>query len=180
MEVVHPPTESKPLRTGDEVRFIQALAIERICQVNEERTLETVIDEIKGALRYAMVMIGLRAENIPAEEEKMVLIEYVIENYGGHTAEEIKLAFKMAVQGKLGLKPNEIKCYENFSPLYFTTIMDAYRDWAKEQVKLLAAPPERREPTSKEKAIINLEYAGWLQLLTKEGLSEVKPPLKKW
>lgn len=185
MEVAPPQTESKPLRTGDEERFIQAVSVPRICHIDRDiekedaRTLNKVIEEIKGALRYGMVMIGLRAENIPAEEEKIVLIEYIMENYGGHTAEEIKLAFKMAVQGKLGLKPSEIKCYENFSPLYLTTIMDAYRDWAKEQVKLLAAPPERKELTFLEKAEINLEYAGWLQRLFKEGITEMKMPLNR-
>lgn len=161
MEVAHPQTESKPLRSGEEQKFIDALSVARICQVNEERSLAKVIEEVKGAFRYIFVLLGLKAENIPAEEEKAVLIEYVMENYGGHTAEELKLAFKLAIQGKLGLEQKEIVCYQNFSPLYMTTIMDAYRDWAKEQVKLLAPPPVQKELTKEEKLQRSMHYL-WL------------------
>lgn len=110
-------------------------------------------------------LIGLRAEQIPADEEKGFLIQYIAENYGGHTADEIKLAFKMAIQGKLKLEYKDVKCYGIFSPMYFTGIMDAYREWAKEQAeKLLRHEPER-VITEIEKRKIDLAYAGYLRSL---------------
>jgi hypothetical protein len=164
---VCPGKESKRPRTSEEVAFELAITTPRI--VNEE--LET----LKGALRQVFFLIGLRAEQIPADEEKGFLIQYIVENYGGHTADEIKLAFKMAIQGKLKIDNKDVKCYGIFSPMYFTTVMDAYREWAREQIILLDAPEIPKEPSVKEKAVINLEYAGFLLNLLKNGLL---PPLK--
>lgn len=120
------------------------------------------VETLKEALRQVFFLIGLRAEQIPADEEKGFLIQYIAENYGGHTADEIRLAFKMAIQGKLKLEFRDVKCYGIFSPMYFTVIMDAYREWAKEQAeKLLRKEPER-VVTELEKRKIDLAYAGYL------------------
>lgn len=88
-----------------------------------------------------MLKIGLRAHNLPNEEESVVLVEHIYTNFGGHTAEEIKLAFEMAMAGKLELKPDEINCYENFSCLYFSRIMNAYRGWSSQAFKQLKTEP---------------------------------------
>jgi hypothetical protein len=96
------------------------------------------VEDIKEVLRLVMVKIGLRAQNWPTDEEKFVLIEHVIKNFGGHTCEEIKLAFDMAIQGMLKFEEDQsVNCYENFSCLYFSNIMNAYREWAKESYKLI-------------------------------------------
>lgn len=114
---------------------------------------------LKESLRQVFFMIGLRAEQIPADEEKGFLIQYIVENYGGHTADEVTLAFKMAIQGALKIDYKEVKCYGIFSPMYFTTIMDAYREWAREQIKLLPKPVEDRKLTPMEIVDINLIWA---------------------
>jgi len=85
------------------------------------------LERLKEALRLAMVKVGLRAANWPDDNEKSILIAHIIENYGKHTVEEVKLAFDMAIAGKLNV---EVNCYENFSCLYFSSIMNAYRVWA--------------------------------------------------
>lgn len=92
------------------------------------------LEPLKEVLRLAMVMVGLRQQNFPEGVEKELLLRFIIENYGGHTPSEIKLAFTMAINGKLGLETKEVVCYENFSVLYFSSIMNAYRTWAKEAV----------------------------------------------
>lgn len=90
---------------------------------------------IEGVLRQIMVKVGLRAANLPDEVETAVLLEHILTEYGNHTTSEIKLAFDMAVSGKLDLLQSEVNCYENFSCLYFSTIMGAYRKWAAIQAK---------------------------------------------
>jgi hypothetical protein len=172
--------ESAPLKTSEEKNFETAvLSKPKIFQLKQiEDVVEgfSQVEEVSKALRYIFVLIGLRAEQVPDEEEKAVLKDYVIEEYGGHTTEEIKLAFKMAIQGKLKIAQKDVKCYGIFSPAYFTSIMDAYREWATEQAeKLINRKEPERVVTEKEKAIINLEYAGWLQTLIKNALL---PPLK--
>lgn len=115
--------ELTQLKTGEESLFIDALRYAPIKKAHE--------DLIKEALRYAMVKIGLRSQNWPQDEEKSLLINHIRREYGNHTVAEIRLAFDMAISGKLDFLSGEsVNCYENFSCLYFSSIMNAYRKWA--------------------------------------------------
>lgn len=120
------PQELKQPKSGEIARFEDAL--------KQHKLVNGDLEEVKESLRYAMVKIGLRAQNWPNEEEKTVLISHVLKGYGGHTAAEIRLAFDMALEGKLDVETN---CYENFSCLYFSNIMSAYREWAKQEYEQL-------------------------------------------
>lgn len=113
--------------SSDEQQLIEAL--------KEPQLLNAPVERLKEALRVAMVKVGLRAANWPKDEEKLLLIKHILENYGGHTADEIGIAFDMALAGKLNLPHSEVVCYENFSCLYFSTIMNAYRDWSEQAYK---------------------------------------------
>jgi hypothetical protein len=93
-----------------------------------------VVDVLLGVIHK----LGIRAHNIPDEFAFAVLVHHVGANYGNHTAKEIALAFDMAMVGQLD---GDLKCYENFSCEYFSTVMRAYRQWAKEQYRQLPAPP---------------------------------------
>lgn len=84
-----------------------------------------------------MIKIGLRSANWPTPEETAVLIEHIYSNYPGHTVAEIKLAFDMAISGKLDVEAN---CYESFSCWYFSSIMNAYRDWAAQEYRQSVKP----------------------------------------
>ncbi len=80
--------------------------------------------------------IGLRATNLPTPEETAVLIAHIVTEYGNHSLEEVKLAFDMGIAGKLDFEDNAgIICYENFSCLYFSGVMNAYRKWSKDAYK---------------------------------------------
>lgn len=116
--------EWKQPATGEEVKFIEAL--------NNNPIKKSTVEELKQVLRLVMVKVGLRAQNFPNDAEKQVLLEHVISQYGNHTPEEIKLAFDMAIIGKLEIDEKQVSCYENFSCLYFSNIMNAYRRWARE------------------------------------------------
>ena len=112
-----------------------------------------------------MVKVGLRGSNFPDGAEKALLLAHVNLNYGNHTPEEIRLAFDLALSAKLGLDIADVKCYESFSCLYFSTIMNAYRIWSsqvdrqKEQEK----EPEPRIYTEEEKDEIEKEYNEFLK-----------------
>lgn len=124
--------------------------------MTESRIREVSQESLKGVLRYVMILVGLRAQNYPDDIEKQILLNFITENYGGHTPAEIKLAFEMAITKKLDV---EARCYENFSVAYFVSIMESYRSWAREQIKLLPAPITARQLTEKEKVDINLIWA---------------------
>ncbi|MGE9312854.1 hypothetical protein ACLOAU_14495 [Niabella sp. CJ426] len=116
-------TVSKPSETGD---LLPVLQESRICFIQDPKN-----DELRGVLKYCMLLVGLRAHNVPGEIEKGVLIQFIKDNYGGHTISEIRLAFDKAVSGKLDI--DDVNCYENFSPAYFGKIMNSYRRWASQQ-----------------------------------------------
>lgn len=118
------PIEWKPCVTGEEDAFTKAL---------QQRTInKSTVEELKQVLKLVMIKVGIRANNLPNDVEKEVLIEHIITNYGNHTPMEIKLAFDMAISNKLELEEKEVTAYENFSCLYFSKIMNAYRAWARE------------------------------------------------
>ncbi len=128
---VQVPIEWKPCVTGEEEVFTKALQHNPINK--------STVDELKQVLKLVMIKVGIRANNLPNDIEKEVLIEHIITNYGNHTPMEVKLAFDMAIAGKLDdldKKGNvidlDINCYENFTCLYFSKIMSSYRRWARQ------------------------------------------------
>lgn len=135
------PIEWKPCVSGEEDVFTKAL---------QQRTInKSTVDELKQVLKLVMIKVGIRANNLPNDVEKEVLIEHIITNYGNHTPMEIKLAFDMAVSGKLDDLDNkgnvidlETNCYENFSCLYFSKIMNSYRRWARQTYNQLKDYPK--------------------------------------
>lgn len=139
--------------------------------------INQAVPDLSDALTYAYVMVGLRAANFPSEKEETMLINFILRNYGGHTVDEIMLAFEMAVAGKLHLESSDIKVFENFTPEYFSKVMNAFRKWASQAYsnieKLLPAPPTELSP--------------WYELQLMEALyyhmmrdRYLRPPLKKF
>ena len=140
--------------SGDEKRFLYF--------VEQKKIKDRPEIDLRNALKWAMVKVGLRGANFPKGLDKSVLLTHIFENYGNHTPDEIRLAFDLAVTGKLALDPNEVNCYESFSCLYFSKIMNAYRIWANqvyEQHKK-TAPQIEHKP---DLAQIEKEYQEFLQ-----------------
>jgi len=128
--------------------------------VNDQRLAQTGEPGLKNALQYVFALVGLRS--VPVGPEKEFLHQYILKNYAGHTPAEIQLAFDMAVQGQLDLDPRDVRCYENFSVIYFATIMRAYRAWASDQARRLERVAEPQKPTPEQILTINIEYAFYL------------------
>lgn len=139
------------------------------------------LEGLKSALRYCMLKVGIRAANLPDEEEKGILIAHIIQEYGSHTPEEIRLAFDMAIAGKLNIDRRDVIAYENFSCLYFSGIMNAYRQWAAQAFRQIVGqlPPATKELTEKEKLEIDVNYVGALwQMKQREYNKSLLPPLR--
>lgn len=110
--------------------------------IQQPTVLLAKAENVLDVLLKIMHKLGIRAAALPTQEATKVLIKHVKSEYSGHTCQEIALAFDMAITGKLDLDAKEIPCYENFSCLYFSRIMNAYRRWAAQEYKAL----ERNEP----------------------------------
>lgn len=149
--------ELKQPESGEEKMFLAARQTMPISKASEAL--------VREALRYAMVKVGLRGQNFPEGAEKVLLLNHVIGHYGNHTADEIRLAFDMALSAKLGLDIQDVKCYENFSCAYFSTIMNAYRVWAAQvdRQKEQEIKPVETPPTQEELDQIEKEYQEFLK-----------------
>lgn len=115
-----------------------------IVQAQNQPVIRQLDDEdLKKILRYVMIIVGLRGNNLPTDEEKYVLISFIRSSYANQTLAEIKLAFEMAVAGKFTV---DVKCYENFSCEYFGRIMNAYIDYARQETKNIPKQIEAPKP----------------------------------
>lgn len=103
-------------------------------------------NDLKQVLRYSMLLVGLRANNMPTEEEKFVLINFIKTNFANVTLAQIKMAFDMAVAGKLGV---DAKCYENFSCEFFGRIMARFLEYSAEETRIIAQRVVEDEPLTK-------------------------------
>lgn len=155
MELRQP--ELKQPKSGDEIGFLEARQSLPIAKVSEAL--------VREALRYCMVKVGLKATNFPQGAEKVLLLNHVVGHYGNHTPDEIRLAFDMALGAKLGLDTKDVKCYENFSCAYFSTIMNAYRVWATQvdRQKEAEIKPVTTPPTQEQLEQIEKEYQEFLK-----------------
>lgn len=127
---------SKRLEIGETTELAKALKDKKLPVAGDQALV--------SSLKYIFMLIGLRPHNFPVDLEIDFLVQYILKNFAGHTNAEIRLAFDLAVAGRLQLDPRELSCYENFSVAYFARIMMAYVAWARETYKLL--PDQAKAP----------------------------------
>jgi len=125
-------------------------------------------------LKYAMFIVGIRESGMPTQIEFDFLKNFIRKNYGGNRVDEIKIAFDMAIAGKLDLGKDGAKCYENFSCEYFGRIMTAYRSWAVEEYKFIESkqtPVALLEPPKQTaEETIEFWFTQWKESKTKNYL----------
>lgn len=124
----------------------------RICDLSD-------LEPLKQALRYVMTLIGIKAENMPSESQKMVLFDFVKSELGYFTPEEFRIAFKLAASKKLNC---DVEHFQNFSAAYVGRIMDGYNSYKanamREYKSQLEQAPIETEMTEQEKSLIFYEF----------------------
>ena len=111
------------------------------------RNLNTTI--FKQNLVYLMQLVGITN---PGEVKLAILEDWVRSEYGNFTINEVKVAFKQMVANDF------LDHYQNFSPAYFSQVMDRYKKKANEVRKMM--PQERVEaiPHLTDLEIIDYSY----------------------
>lgn len=138
-------------------------------------------EELSEVLKYAMMIVGIRGANIPFQSDFDFMKQFVVRNFGSHTTDEIKLAFDMAVAGKLEV---DARAFENFSCEYIGRIMAAYRKWAVNEHRNMPAPIDESKLLSAPE--IEVDWSNvWADILqaAKEGRIETKiigVPIYDW
>lgn len=116
--------------------------LESIKGVKISEAAAVALDQL---FRRCMLKVGLRSQNLPSKEETLILHDHLIKHYGVHTIPEIDLAFELAITGQLDLNQSEVTCYENFSCIYLSGVINAYRKWSSNTHK----QHEKIEPTER-------------------------------
>jgi len=103
----------------------------------------------KQNLVYLMQLVGITN---PGEVKLAILEDWIRTEYGNFTINEVKVAFKQMVANDF------IDHYQNFSPAYFSQVMDRYKKKANEVRKMM--PQERVEaiPHLTDLEIIDYSY----------------------
>jgi hypothetical protein len=135
-----PTTESTLLPMEQEI--MTAFSGERI------RSLNSII--FNQNIIYLIQLVGINV--IPDKVKLDILEDWIRTEYGGFTINEVKVAFKQMVANDF------IDHYQNFSPAYFSQVMDRYKKKANEVRKMM--PQERVEaiPHLTDLEIIDYSY----------------------
>lgn len=117
--------------------------------------------EIKKLLGQLFILTGLRKENFPDDLQTGVLIQFIFEDLGQYSPEEIKLAFRLAIKGELNVESNH---YQSFSAPYIASIMSGYGKIRSTAIRAIRANENalkidsKMEHTDQEKKNIRKDY----------------------
>jgi len=114
---------------------------------------------LKENLAYIFTLIGLT--KYPEKEEMIVIEDFIRTSYPLYTIEEFRIAFKMAVQGKLDCSTEH---YEKFSPKFIGQVMAAYTKKAIEVRKMIKPIlSEIETPKLSDDDIVSFTQNEWLE-----------------
>jgi len=143
-----------------EQEIMTAFSGDRVRNVNQIMLHQNLI--------YIMQLVGI---NVMPDKVKLALLEdWIRSQYGNFTIKEIKVAFKQMVANDF------IDHYQNFSPAYFSQVMDRYKKKANEIRKMM--PQERVEaiPHLTDLEIIDYSYQEY-KLLENRNFDRLFNPL---
>ena len=122
-------------------------------------------EEIRVALLYVIMLLGIAPEKYPSEEVRDVMVAYIRKTFGGMKLGEIKTAFELGLEGKFKC---EISLYgEVFSAKYVSLIIKSYLLYKKGVV-----------PKPKEEIMGVMERGSHIFELLKKGAPELYESLK--
>ena len=125
-----------------EQEIMTAFSGDRIRSLNQTMLHQNLI--------YIMQLVGINV--IPDKVKLAVLEDWIRSEYGGFTINEIKVAFKQMVANDF------IDHYQNFSPAYFSQVMDRYKKKANEVRKMIPEEREQAIPHLTDLEIIDYSY----------------------
>ena len=112
---------------------------------------------LRENLAYIFTLIGLT--RLPDTIVLEVIEDFIRSTYPFFTIQEMRIAFKMAVQGKFDCN---IEHYEKFSPKYISGIMNAYKSKANQVRKNIPPPPDPPAKQLTEDEIVEFTKSEWI------------------
>ncbi len=137
----------------------------KLSEYNIEDTQDAI--QIVALLSKWRMLLGVKEQ--PTGEETAFNSKFIIEEYPDMTISKLEIAIKLSIRGKLNV---DIKPYGAFSPLYISTIINAYKKYDekiigdilkkkhKEEIEMNNKP---REYTDEERYLNRLTYLEYYQ-----------------
>lgn len=114
---------------------------------------------LRESIAYIFTLIGLT--KYPDKDEMIVIEDFIRTSYPLYTIEEFRIAFKMAVQGKLECSTEH---YEKFSPKFIGQVMAAYTKKANDVRKMQKTITKELEvPKLSDEEIVSFTQKEWLE-----------------
>lgn len=148
MELATTQGELQPYQNGRE-----------LMSEHEPNLASSSIEDVKSALRYALMKVGIKNNQLPDDFEKAILIEHVRQHYKFLSVSDIRIAFDLASAGKLDEDAN---AYGIFSCVYLSKILNSYLRWVSENPK-----PQKTIESNMEKPNEELMMNEWIDDLVK-------------
>ena len=81
-------------------------------------------EQLAQPIRMALMLTGIKKENMPSEMEKAIILQFVQRNYPDYSPGELSYAFEKAMARKF--KDANVDHYQNFSCEYIGRVLSAY------------------------------------------------------
>lgn len=130
-----PNTILKNTVTSQSDRFLESLGQGRLIN-------QLSLGEVKQILTAFAAIMGIPANNMPAEEVMMMTIQAIVTNFGAMHEGEVRKAFEMAATGQLDIEEH----FQAFSLKYICNVLNAYR--VKVNLAMRHFERTRQEPVS--------------------------------
>ena len=115
------------------------------------RELETITELVK-LNDYLNVLLGVKPENRMSQVEESVFNGVVVEQFKNWTIQEIKLAFRLAVQGSL-----EVEMYQKLDAIILGKVMKTYKKYKNNIIKNEMIQQATLRRINREKKIISAD-----------------------
>tara|TARA_R100001244_G_scaffold78585_1_gene62042 strand:- start:6666 stop:7541 length:876 start_codon:yes stop_codon:yes gene_type:complete len=108
-------------RVGENAKMIAISNTVRIKNI----PVDDQLTKISQVLKYVFTLIGLKGDNLPSKVEKIVLMNFIIDNLSHFSIEDIRLAFELGVKGTFKVNMTH---FQKFSSIYLCDVLNAYTE----------------------------------------------------
>lgn len=123
------PIPNQQLQNSSSGEFQKQTKIQLLRLAHSERKIsECTQEQVKSALKYVFVLLGLSEKDIPDDYEKTVILNFIFTHYGlRYSCSDIRNAFEMGIAGAYQVEKELYN--KRFSALYLSKWMEAYNQY---------------------------------------------------
>lgn len=113
-------------------------------------------EKILKSLLVISSLLGLKPEQMPDQNERFILIDYIRKHLTAYSVEDMELAFTLYIQSKLDFADDH---YGKFSVLFLEKVMQSYKRFKVAIPKSTPALPEPPPPSPEEMEQLRIKCA---------------------